>query len=361
MAAPLLEADFVVARRTFEVVARLHLGAGERLSLFGPSGAGKTTCLEAIAGWVELKQGRIRLDDRVVNAARGRRSRNLTERPVEPRDRGVALVRQPTTLFSHLSVRANVTYGTRDRILFGGGSVEGLLEAVGLDGLGDAMPDALSGGQRQRTSLARAMARPFHALLLDEPFSAVDMPSRGLLRSLAIEASSRAGAVAMLVTHDLTEAQAFGQRLAIMDEGRILQMGSSAELVRQPLTVRVAELCGYRSFVPHNTGKLWALHPDRFVEGAWPERGVVLAGTVLAVQPFGARFSCEMAALVSSGLGRGHAVADMGDGTGGFTPGGPGVVRVHAESPPRMGDKWEVTALDPPLVESVSPASSREE
>ncbi len=353
----MLEADFVVARRSFDVVARFSLEAGERLSLFGPSGSGKTTCLEAVAGSVVLKQGRIWLDGRLVNAAREPRLRTSAERPVEPRQRGVALVRQPTTLFPHLSVSANVTYRIRKQAMFGDRSLAHILEDVGLTGLGDAAPDSLSGGQRQRACLARAIAQPFRALLLDEPFSAVDATSRVVLRDVAIDACDRAGAVAIFVSHDLAEAQAFGHRLAIIDQGRMLQMGSTAELVRQPETVRVAELCGFSSFVAHDSDRLWALHPDRFVEGAWPDRGVVLAGTVRSVQAFGPRFACELVPLVG-------AVEHRADG--GLPPANGlsadhVVVRVHVESPPRPGDQWEVTALQPPLVRRESSLGDKED
>jgi len=355
----MLEADFVVARRSFDVATRFCLARGERLSLFGPSGSGKTTCLEAVAGSVVLKQGRIWLDGRLVNAARERRLRSSAQHPVEPRERRVALVRQPTTLFPHLSVRANVTYKMRSQALLGDRSLDRLLEDVGLGGLGDAAPDALSGGQRQRACLARAIARPFRALLLDEPFSAVDATSRAVLRNVAIEACDQAGAVSIFVTHDLAEAQAFGHRLGIIDEGRILQIGSTNELVRQPDTVRVAELCGFGSFVAHDAERLWALHPDRFLEGAWPDQGVVLAGTVRSVQAFGPRFACELAVGAvepgeSGGLGGSLQPAN------GLSA-GHNVVRVHVESPPRPGDHWEVTAVQPPLVRRESSMSDDEE
>jgi len=355
----MLEADFAVARRSFDVVAQLCLAPGERLSLFGPSGSGKTTCLEAIAGSVVLKQGRIRLDDRLVNVARRRWPRGPAERPVEPRERGVALVRQPTTLFPHLSVRGNVSYRLRERAFGGERSLEQLLEEVGLAGLANAMPDALSGGQRQRACLARAIARPFRALLLDEPFAAVDAPSRVALRTIAMDASARAGAVAKLVTHDLGEAQAFGHRLGIIDEGRMLQIGSADELVRQPASVRVAELCGFTSFIAHDSERLWALHPDRFVEGAWNDRGIVLTGRVRSVQAFGPRFACELVPLAGA-LEHGQAADGRNVAPGERSLSGQTVVRVHVESPPRVGDDWEVTALHPPLVPRVSSMDKQE-
>jgi ABC-type Fe3+/spermidine/putrescine transport system ATPase subunit len=356
----LLDANFSVARRSFDVTAQLSLAAGERLSLFGPSGAGKTTCLEAIAGTVPLQLGEIRLDGRLVNNVKGRRARTAPagrrptaggELQAEPRKRGVAVVRQPTTLFPHLSVQANVLYGL-PRTARRAQPVADLLALVGLEGLADAMPDTLSGGQRQRVCLARAIARPFRALLLDEPFSAVDFSSRAQLRVTAAEAVGAAGGVSVLVTHDLPEAQAYGDRLGIMDAGTVLQIGDAGHLVRHPATVRVAELCGYTSFVPHGSGHLLALHPDRFVEGAHPDQGPVLRGTVVSVAPFGPRFVCQMAPENDGCAG--DAIAPV-DNVAGRPEARQLLIRVHAEVPPRVGDAWEVTGVGPPLVSRVSP------
>lgn len=326
----LLEADFVVARRNFPVSLTLELAEGERFSLFGTSGAGKTTCLEAIAGWARLEHGYVRLDGRLINSAgRGRGARTCSL-PVDPRDRGVALVRQPTTLFPHLSVRANVGYGVRRPRPRNRAQLDELIDRVGLAGLGEATPDSLSGGQRQRASFARALVRPFKVLLLDEPFSAVDASGRAALRRLAAEEVARADAAAVLVTHDLAEAQAFGDRLGIMDGGELLQIGAPDEVVRRPSTVRVADLCGYRSYVPQDGGRLWALHPDRIVEGTHPDRGVVISGRVRSIEPHGPRYACEM--LVSDDTGRSS------------------LVRVNTGAPPPAGEMWTVTAVDPPLV-----------
>lgn len=346
----MLEAHFTVARRDFEVRAHISLAAGERLSLFGPSGAGKTTCLESIAGTVKLDVGGVVIGGSLVNVARPGRLRWNREQPLEARHRGVAIVRQPTTLFPHLSVRDNVAYPDRRARRLDSDALEGLLSRVGLTGLGDVMPDALSGGQRQRASLARAIARPFRVLLLDEPFSSVDATSRSMLCEVAFTAAASAEAAAVLVTHDLTEAQAFGQHLGVMDRGSVLQMGRAEDLVRQPDTVRVAQLVGYTNFLARDASSAWALHPDRFAEGSWTGRGVVVRGEVRSVQPFGARYACEVA-ISHDGESCGSGPSLQEDGC----------VRVHVDKPPRVGGRWEVTALSPPVVGYADPPLNDEE
>jgi ABC-type sulfate/molybdate transport systems ATPase subunit len=347
----LLEGDFVVTRRSFDVMAQISLAPGQRLSLFGTSGAGKTTILEAIAGTVTPRRGEVRLDGRLVNAAPGSwrsRRRGATpagrrEQPVAMRHRGIAVVRQPTSVFPHLSVRKNVAYGlghARD--------VAAVLGVVGLDDVQEAMPEMLSGGQRQRVCLARALARPFRALLLDEPFSAIDVSSRSELRDVIIDAVRRQDAVALLVTHDLTEAQAFGHQIAVVDRGRLVQIADADLLVRQPATTRVASLCGYTSFLDCSADRKWALHPDRFIEGDHPDRGIVLSGTVASVQAFGSGFACDII---------GAAVSSSAD----VVTGSPRTrIPVHVDSPPEVGIEWVVTAVDPPLVSRVTGAEEQE-
>ena len=297
------------------------LEVGERLAIFGTSGAGKTTILESIAGLTQLSRGVIRIDNKLVA---GRRT---GESPVAPRKRQVALVRQPTTLFPHLTVEENVGYAVRrsaDR-----GRVAELLERLGLSGLSRARGAALSGGQRQRVALGRALASPFRVLLLDEPLSAVDPGAREALRGLAITTSVERGAAGILVTHDLAEAQAFSDRLGIIDEGSLLQLGGSHEVVLSPATRRVAELVGYGGFVrdPRTANHSYAIHPDRVVPGAVPERGVVLSGTVLSTRPFGPRYECTVAER----------------------SGGEFIIHLD-EPPPKLGE-CTLTALDPPLVQ----------
>ena len=314
---PVLSVDASVARRDFTVTTRFELRPAERLALFGPSGAGKTSILELVAGLAPLRHGSVVVDGRVIaEAGRGRRPR------LEPgRHRRVALVRQPTTLFWHLSVGDNLAYGTsgdnRD--------VRALAESLGLAGLERAAPLTLSGGQRQRVALGRALAVPHAVLLLDEPFSAIDVAARGPLRDLAVDRTEATGACAILVTHDLDEAQAFGSRLGIVDAGSIVHLGHPSDVVLRPASVRAAELVGYRSFVRAGASGAWfALHPDRFVPGSNPDRGVVLAGVVRSVGLRGARYELSL---------------ELDDRT---------AVVAHVDQPPTIGERLSLTAIDPP-------------
>jgi ABC-type Fe3+/spermidine/putrescine transport system ATPase subunit len=339
-----LDAEFRIPRRHFVVEGRLHLEPGERMAIFGTSGAGKTTILEAIAGETRLESGEIWLDGLLTNGAprHGRRS----QAPAAPRERGVASVRQPTTLFPHLSVRDNVTYGIRRRAAAPSHAhaIDDLLDRVGLGGLARARPLELSGGQRQRVAIARAISRPFRALLLDEPFSAVDIPSRGALREAAIETSEALSAVSVLVTHDLAEAQAFGHTIAVVDGGSILQVDKPAIIARRPSTSRVAELLGYTEFVPAPDGQTWALHPDRYLIGRHDGVGPVFAGVVRAVRPAGTRFVCDLECRL----------AVQAPGWDSHSSSANRRLQVHVDAEPTVGKQLVVTAKAPPTVTGLS-------
>ena len=316
----LLDVDLEVERRDVIVRAGFALTNGQRLAIFGTSGAGKTTILESIAGLTHLSRGTVRIDGRLVAG------RTKGESPLAPRDRQVALVRQPTTLFPHLTVEQNVAYGIRRSPARG--RVAELLDRLGLTLLARARAAALSGGQRQRVALGRALASPFRVLLLDEPLSAVDVAAHEALRVLAAETVDEREAAGILVTHDLTEAQAFGGQLGIIDGGRLLQLGGAHEVVLSPVSRRVAELVGYGGFVPvpAATDRWFAIHPDRILLGAAPERGVILTGTVLSTRPFGPRYECTVAERSGEQ----------------FT--------IHLDQPLGAGTECTLTALDPPVV-----------
>jgi molybdate transport system ATP-binding protein len=296
-----LNVDAEVDRRDFTVRAALDVADGERVALFGPSGAGKTTVLEVIAGLVVPARGRVALGGRVLTSTAG------PAVAVPPWLRRVGLLRQDPGLFPHLTVRANLTYG---RSSGAGGELAEIASSLGIDGLLAAMPARLSGGQRHRVALGRLLLAHCDALLFDEPFAALDAALRRSLTALVKDLSSQRSVPSVLVTHQLSDAQAFADRLLVMDRGEILQAGAPDQVVLRPASRRVAELAGYLGFVPVSgsgvgesgatgaggAGVVAGVHPDRVLAGADPARGLVVTGTVTAARPSGAGWEADVVA-----------------------------------------------------------------
>jgi ABC-type sulfate/molybdate transport systems ATPase subunit len=209
---------------------------GEIVVLFGHSGAGKSVTLQAIAGLVRPASGRIAVDGLTVfDAAAGI--------DLPPQQRNVGYVVQDLALFPHMNVAQNVAFGIRpglDRDV----RTRALLALFGLSGFERRMPRSLSGGQQQRVALARALARDARVLLLDEPFSALDESLRSSLRRELLRLRAELGLTIVFVTHDLREAHLLADRLAVFDQGRILQFGPREDVFRRPASRRVAELTG---------------------------------------------------------------------------------------------------------------------
>ncbi|MDQ3692095.1 MAG: ABC transporter ATP-binding protein [Chloroflexota bacterium] len=223
----------------------LHAERGELVALLGPSGCGKTTTLRLIAGFEQLDAGLIMVGERpVAEACPGRPARELP-----PERRRVGLVFQDYALFPHLSVRRNVAFGLprggdRER------RADEALEMVGLDGLGDRMPAQLSGGQQQRVALARALAPRPDVVLLDEPFSNLDVELRAAVRAEVRQILADAGTTGVLVTHDQEEALSLADRVAVMWHGRIVQAAAPEELYHRPASREVAAFVGDAQFLP---------------------------------------------------------------------------------------------------------------
>lgn len=215
--------------------ATVELPRGETLAVLGPSGSGKSTLLRAVAGLEPLSAGVIRFD-----------GADLAGTPVHRR--GFALMFQDGQLFGHLTVGGNVAYPLRLRRTRGAHSerrVEELLDLVGLAGYADRLPGTLSGGERQRVALARALACDPRLLLLDEPLSALDRGLRERLAGDLRDILRAAGTTALLVTHDVDEAYAIADRLALVRASRIVQTGTIAEVDAHPVDAEAARQVGY--------------------------------------------------------------------------------------------------------------------
>ncbi|AEE44481.1 ABC transporter ATP-binding protein [Cellulomonas fimi] len=323
----------------------LHVERGEVVALLGPSGCGKSSLLRAVAGLEPLAGGLVAFDGRSVDGL-----------PVHRR--GFGLMFQDGQLFPHRDVAGNVAYGLAgsERGPERTARVDALLELVGLAGYGPRPVTTLSGGERQRVALARALAPQPRLLLLDEPLSALD---RALRERLAVDlraALVATGTTAVLVTHDQDEAFAVADRVAVMDRGRLLQVGTPADLWQRPASRRVAAFLGYEAFVPVDaaaaapllraidgralTGGVLALAEGAFVV---VDRGA--AGTV--AQDQGTKGAVV---AVTSRRGRSEVQVDV-DGIGVVTALGPVGVRLDPGSVVALAvdpDAVAVLPLDEP-------------
>ncbi len=199
----------------------LTVGEGELVCLLGPSGCGKTTVLRVAAGLETLQAGRVLIGGEEV-------ARPGVSRP--PEDRGVGLVFQDYALFPHLTVAENVGFGVGCTPA----AAREMLERVDMAAHAERDPHALSGGEQQRVALARALAPKPRLLLLDEPFSGLDIRLRDKVRDVTLRVLQDAGIATLIVTHDPEEAMYMADRIALMREGRIVQSGAPAEVYRAP-------------------------------------------------------------------------------------------------------------------------------
>jgi putative spermidine/putrescine transport system ATP-binding protein len=215
----------------------LEVEDGELISLLGPSGCGKTTTLNVIAGFATPDRGRVVIDDA-----------DVTARP--PYRRGLGVVFQSYALFPHLTVAENVAFGLRERRVPRREieeRVKGALALVRLPGAGDTRPSQLSGGMQQRVALARALVIRPRVLLLDEPLAALDRKLREEMRAELREIQRRVGITTIFVTHDQHEALGLADRVAVMNAGRIEQLGSPRDVYERPVTRFVADFIGASS------------------------------------------------------------------------------------------------------------------
>ena len=235
-----LSAQIALRLGTLDLHADLHVEPGELLALLGPNGAGKSTVLRCLAGLAPIDSGRIVVDDTIVDDP-------STDTFVEPERRQIGFVFQNYLLFEHMNVLENVAYGLRARAVPRTEArriAREWLERVGLGDYADQRPRALSGGQAQRAALARALATNPRLLLLDEPLAALDAGTRSIVRrDLRHHLESFEG-MRILVTHDPVDAYALADRVAVLDAGRIVQVGTLAEVTAHPRSRYVADLVG---------------------------------------------------------------------------------------------------------------------
>ncbi len=217
----------------------LEIGPGEFVTLLGPSGCGKTTTLRLIAGFETPTSGRILVDGQSVG--------NLP-----PNKRPMAMVFQSYALFPHMSVYDNIAYGLQVQKLSRreiGGRVEQTMELMGLTGMGARKPHELSGGQQQRVALARALVMEPKVLLFDEPLSNLDAKLREQMRLEIRGLQQRLGITTVYVTHDQAEAMSLSDRIAVMNAGKLEQIGSPSEIYRRPASAFVADFIGRANFI----------------------------------------------------------------------------------------------------------------
>jgi iron(III) transport system ATP-binding protein len=257
---------------------QLEVQKGEMLTLLGPSGCGKTTTLRCIAGLEKPEEGEIVIDGKAM----------LSQGFVPPSKRGIGMVFQNYAVWPHMKVFNNIVYGlkieriSRQKIKE---RAQQVVSLVGLKGLEDRYPAQLSGGQQQRVALARALVSNPKVLLLDEPLSNLDAKLREELRFEIKSLVRRMGITAVYVTHDQAEAMVISDRIAVMNSGNIVQIGTPQEIYKNPVNKFVADFIGTMNFI---SGKVVEVLPDTqtvYVSTGFSDRMVCMTPDSTVVSP----------------------------------------------------------------------------
>ena len=274
----------------------LTVPSGTLAAVLGQSGSGKTTLLRALAGFLRPTAGSIRFGDRVVSEP---------GTLVPPEKRKVGIVPQEGALFPHLDVTGNVAFGlprgSQQR-------VDEVLDLVGMRDYAHARPHDLSGGQQQRVALARALAPEPDVVLLDEPFTALDANLRHRIRAEVRDVLREVGTTAVLVTHDQEEALSTADLVAVMRDGRIVQVGTPLEVYDAPADLGVARFVGEAVELPAIGLPAQGSPADRVscALGDVPVRGEVAGDAVIVLRPEQLVLSCPVPPPVAGAEGRPH-------------------------------------------------------
>jgi molybdate transport system ATP-binding protein len=236
----MLEADIQLRLSRLELDVAFTVAAGEVLALLGPNGSGKSTILRTLVGLLPLAGGRVVLDGTVLEDP-------AQHVKIPPEKRPIGLMFQDYLLFPHLSAAENVAFGLRAKGIDKKAAREKASQTMarlGLDGLSSARPGSMSGGQQQRVAMARALVTDPKLLLLDEPLAALDVSTKTDVRRLLRDVLRHSDAANILVTHDLLDAVALGDRMIVIQDGGVVQTGAPAEVTAQPRSRYVADLVG---------------------------------------------------------------------------------------------------------------------
>jgi len=265
--------------RTVLDIDALDIQDGEFFALLGPSGCGKTTTLRSIAGLAEPDRGRILIGGRDVTA-------------VPSSERNLGMVFQRYALFPHLTVAENIGYGLTEHKVAPSerdARVSDTLALIGLPDLGARYPHQLSGGEQQRVALARAIVYRPDVLLLDEPLSNLDAKLRVTMRAELKRLHWSLELTTVFVTHDQQEALALSDRIAVMRDGRIEQIGTPSQIYEQPASMYVADFVGGTNLLRDDAGSTIAIKPERVRLG--PASGVDEPGVIVGVSYLGSAYS----------------------------------------------------------------------
>ena len=269
----MLDADIQLRLSRLNLDIAFTVEAGEVVALLGPNGSGKSTTLRALVGLLPLAGGRIVLDGTVLEDP-------AKHVKIPPEKRPIGLMFQDYLLFPHLSTLENVAFGLRAKGTdkkAARDKASQTLARLGLEGLAEAKPGSMSGGQQQRVAMARALVTDPRLLLLDEPLAALDVSTKTDVRRLLREVLRQSNAANVLVTHDLLDAVALGDRMIVIQDGEVVQTGTPAEVPARPRSSYVADLVGVNLLRGTAHGTILDIDGGGKLTCAEPATGPVLA------------------------------------------------------------------------------------